>query len=217
MKYDLVIFDLDGTLLDTLDDLAAAVDHALTMNGFPPPGREDVRRLIGNGIASTIRRALPAQTPDEQRDRVLSDFRACYLRNLSVHTRPFDGIVDLLDALNAAGIKVAVNSNKLDEAVGALCETHLGRHVQLALGERAGIPRKPAPDGANAIMRRLSVEPSRTLYVGDGEADILTAQNAGIDGAWVSWGYRTAQELAGLDIPRRFNDAASLRKYLLER
>ena len=216
MKYDLVIFDLDGTLLDTLDDLAAAVNHALTANGFPTLGREEVRRLIGNGIASTILRALPPEASDECRDRVLSDFRAYYLQNLSVHTRPFDGIIDLLDALNAAGIIVAINSNKLDDAVQALCDELLGRRVQLALGEREGIPRKPAPDGAKSIMERSAVGPLRTLYVGDGEADIMTARNAGIDGAWVSWGYRTADELRELDIPLQFHDAESLLDYILE-
>ena len=215
MKYELAIFDLDGTLLDTLDDLAAAVNHAMALHGFPPRSREEVRHLIGNGVASTIRRAVPPETTDARCARVLEDFKAYYLLNLSVHTRPFDGIVELLDALNAAGVRVAVNSNKVDGAVKSLCETHLGDRVALALGERAGIPKKPAPDGANDIIRHFGASPARTLYVGDGEADILTACNAGIDCAWVSWGYRRPGELGGLEIPARFDDPAALGRFIL--
>ena len=210
-----MIFDLDGTLLDTLDDLAAAVNHALGAHGFPPRSREEVRLLIGNGIASTIRRAVPPGTSEECCQRVLADFRDYYLEHLNVHTRPFDGIVGLLDALNAAGVRVAVNSNKVDDAVQALCDAHLGSRVALALGEKKDIPKKPAPDGANAIIRRLGADPGRTLYVGDGEADILTARNAGIDCAWVQWGYRRAEELGELLPPERFDNAIALQSHIL--
>jgi len=215
MKYSLVVFDLDGTLLDTLDDLAAAVNDALSRNGYPPCSREEVRHLIGNGIASTIRRAVPQGTSDERCKAVLSDFKAYYLMNLNVHTRPFTGIPDLLDALSTAGVRVAVNSNKVDSAVQALCDAHFGPQVALALGERNGIPKKPSPEGVERIMEQLGAAPAETLYVGDGEADILTARNAQIDCAWVSWGYRSAQELESLRIPARFDDADALRRHIL--
>ena len=215
MRYDLVIFDLDGTLLDTLDDLAAAVNHALGLHGFPPRRRDEVRRLIGNGVASTIRRAVPEGTDDDTCRQVLADFKGYYLQNVNVHTRPFDGVVELLDALNAAGVRVAANSNKVDSAVKELCEVHFGSRVALALGERPEIPKKPAPDGAYRVIEALGASRERTLYVGDGEADLLTAQNAGIDCAWVSWGYRNRDELSEMNIPNAFDTAEALREFIL--
>ena len=216
MKYELVIFDLDGTILDTLDDLAAAVNHALGLRGYPAKARDEVRRLIGNGVGNLIRRAVPEGTDDAKIARTLSDFGAYYLSHVDVHTRPFPGIEALFDALNAAGARVAVNSNKVDAAVKALCEAHFPSRVALALGEREGIPRKPAPDGAARILRELGVDRARALYVGDGETDLLTARNAGIDGAWVSWGYRRLEELGGLVVPRRFDSVEALGRFLLD-
>lgn len=215
MNYDLVIFDLDGTLLDTLDDLAAAANHALAVRGFPTRSREDIRRFIGNGVARLIRRALPEGASEEICREALSDFRDYYARNLNVHTAPCDGIMDLLRALRRAGVRAAVNSNKPDEATRALCRAHFPGLIDIALGERADTPRKPAPDGANRIIETLGVSKLRALYVGDGDADLLTAQNAGIDAAWVSWGYRTLDELSGIPIPRAFDSAQALEAYIL--
>jgi len=215
MKYDLVVFDLDGTVLDTLDDLTAALNRALGLHGFPGLERQAVRPLIGNGVASTVRRAVPTGTSDEACARVLSDFKKDYIDHVNVRTRPFDGITDLLDALNAAGILTAVNSNKVDSAVRALCSAHFGDRLSFVLGERDGIPRKPAPDGMNHILQSLGVARERALYVGDGEADILTAQNAGMDCAWVSWGYRRRSELGALPIPVVIDDVPALRAFIL--
>ena len=216
MKYDLVIFDLDGTLLDTLDDLAAAVNHAMRTQGFPLREREEVRRLVGNGIASTIRRAVPEGTDEPAILRALSDFKNYYLQNVDVYTRPYDGVPELLDALNAAGVRAAVNSNKVDSVVNALCDAHVPGRFAYVLGEREGIPKKPAPDGVNMILDALDIRRERALYVGDGEADLRTALNAGIDCAWVSWGFRKPEELEGLVIPRRFDSAEALGRFLLE-
>ena len=215
MRYELVIFDLDGTLLDTLDDLTQAVNHALGLQHFPPRSREEVRRLIGNGIASTVRRAIPEGSGDGAFQRALSDFRGYYLDHVNVFTRPFDGIPALLDDMKSAGVQAAVNSNKLDSATQALCAAHLPDRLACILGERPEIPKKPAPDGAFHIMRQLDADPGRTLYVGDGEADIQTAINAGIDCAWVSWGYRRPSELGGLTIPRAFDSVQVLGDFLL--
>lgn len=216
MKYELVIFDLDGTLLDTLDDLTQAVNHALAQQHFPPRTREEVRRLIGNGIASTVRRAIPEGSDDGAFQKALSDFRSYYLDHVNVYTRPYDGIPALLDAMNRAGIQAAVNSNKVDSASQALCAAHLPDRFACILGERPEIPKKPAPDGAFQIMRQLGTDPKRTLYVGDGEADIQTAINAGIDCAWVSWGYRRPSELGGLTIPHAFDSVQALGGFLLK-
>jgi len=210
-----VIFDLDGTLLDTLDDLTQAVNYALDAQGFPRRSREEVRRLIGNGIASTMRRAVPEGAGDEAYERALADFKSYYLSHVNVYTRPFDGIPALLDAMADAGILAALNSNKVDSATQALCEAHLKGRLACVLGEQPQIPKKPAPDGALQIMRRLGASPERTLYVGDGETDVQTAFNAGIECAWVSWGYRRREELGGLAVPHAFATVQALRAFIL--
>ena len=216
MKYDLVIFDLDGTLLNTLDDLADATNRALLEAGFPPRTTEEVRRFVGNGVARLIMRAVPEGTDDDTIQAVLARFKAIYTENVNVRTRPYPGIHEMLNALKAAGIKTAVNSNKVDNATQLLCAAHFGDEIALAMGETAGIPKKPAPDGAQTIMKALGVQPARTLYVGDGDADILTAQNAGLDCAWVSWGFRRREELTGLHMPPSFDTAEALRQYIME-
>ena len=215
MKYELVIFDLDGTLLDTLDDLTQAVNYALQLQGFPLRSREEVRLLVGNGVASTMRRAVPEGTDEAVYLQALQDFRQYYLEHVNDCTRPFEGIVDLLDALQRVGIHAAVNSNKVDTAVRALCAAHLGNRIDLVLGERPEFPKKPSPEGAVHIMRRLGAAPEHTLYVGDGEADLRTAENAGIDCAWVSWGYRHRDELGPLKVDHAFESAAALEHFIL--
>lgn len=216
MKYELVIFDLDGTLLDTLDDLTQAVNHALSLQGFPPRSREEVRRMIGNGIANTMRCAIPEGSGAEVFRQALEDFKGYYLSHVNVSTRPFDGIPALLDAMGNAGILAAVNSNKIDSATRALCETHLPGRLACILGEQSEMPKKPAPDGALRIIRQLGANPERTLYVGDGETDIRTAINAGIDCAWVAWGYRRRSELGELDVPHAFSTVQALQSFILD-
>ena len=216
MKYELVIFDLDGTILDTLDDLCAAVNHAMEQHGFPLRSRGEVRLLVGNGVASTIRRAVPEGTDEATCAHALSLFKAWYLQNADVRTRPFPGIDALLEALRSAGIRMAVNSNKVEAATAALCRAHFPDRLDMVLGEREGIPKKPAPDGANAIIEALGANRGRVLYVGDGETDIMTARNAGIDCAWVSWGYRRRCELGGLSVPHAFDTPPALGKFILE-
>lgn len=216
MRYDLVIFDLDGTVLDTLGDLTAAVNEALSRHGYPPRSLEDVRRFIGNGVARLIRLSLPDDVGDATRAAVLADFRAYYSAHVNERTAPYPGIPELLAALRAAGIRTAVNSNKMDPATQALCAAHFPGLLDAVLGERPDIPKKPAPDGARLLMNELGVAPGRTLYVGDGDTDVETARNAGVDGAWVSWGYRRPEELALMEIPRAFDSVAALRAFILD-
>ena len=215
MKYELVIFDLDGTLLDTLDDLTRAVNYALERQGFPLRTSGEVRRMIGNGIANTMRRAIPDGSGEEASRQALADFKDYYLSHVNVSTRPFDGIPALLDAMGDAGILAAVNSNKVDSATRALCEAHLPGKLACILGELPELPKKPAPDGALRIIRQLGANPRRTLYVGDGETDVQTAANAGIDCAWVAWGYRSRSELGGLDVPHALSSVQELRSFIL--
>ncbi|MBQ6373520.1 MAG: HAD family hydrolase [Clostridia bacterium] len=215
MKYDLVIFDLDGTLLDTLFDLTDATNRALAEAGFPAREVEEVRTFIGGGVARLIRRAVPEGTDDETVQSVLARFKAIYLANVNVRTRPCAGIAGLLRRFRDRGIHTACNSNKVDAATQLLCRAHFGDLIELALGERADIPKKPAPDGARLIMDCFGVSPARTLYVGDGDADLLTAGNAGIEAAWVTWGFRRRQELEGLQIPHAFDTAEELEAFIL--
>ncbi|MBQ3477976.1 MAG: HAD family hydrolase [Clostridia bacterium] len=215
MKYELVIFDLDGTLLDTLDDLTRAVNYALERQGFPLRTSGEVRRMIGNGIANTMRCAIPDGSGEEASRQALADFKDYYLSHVNVSTRPFDGIPALLDAMGDAGILAAVNSNKVDSATRALCEAHLPGKLACILGELPALPKKPAPDGALRIIRQLGANPRRTLYVGDGETDVQTAANAGIDCAWVAWGYRSRSELGELDVPHALASVQELRSFIL--
>ena len=216
MKYDLVIFDLDGTLLNTLGDLTQATNHALAEAGFPARTQEQVRRAIGNGVGRLMRQSAPEGTPEETQASLLAAFKAWYLAHVNDHTLPYPGIPALLTALRDKGVHVAVNSNKVDDATQLLCAHHFGGLVELALGERAGLPRKPDPAGAVHIMRAFGVPPRRTVYLGDGDADLKTAENAGIDAAWVSWGYRRPEELDGLAISRRFDTVEALGAWLLD-
>ena len=215
MKYALVIFDLDGTLLNTLDDLADAANAALAEYAFPPRTTEEIRTFIGNGVSRLIHRAVPEGTDEAVAAAVLARFKAVYTEHVNDKTVPYPGILFLLRELKDRGVRCAVNSNKVDNAVRLLCDAHFDGLLDAVLGERDGIPRKPAPDGARRIMERLNVRPENTLYVGDGDADIRTAQNAGIDCAWVSWGYRRREELTGLDIPHAFETAKALESYIL--
>ncbi len=215
MKYDLVLFDLDGTLLDTLDDLKNAVNVTVTKRGNPPRSREEVRLAIGNGLLKLIARSLPAGTPDEAVQCAVSDFKAYYDSHIDVETRPYPGIIDLLNALVAAGVQIGINSNKYDAAVKKLCESHLNGFYTHAFGESEETPKKPSPIAANRIVRELGIDKTRVLYVGDSAVDLKTAQNAGIAAAWVSWGFRTRDEMGDLkDIPA-FDDVGALKKYIL--
>ena len=215
-NYDLVIFDLDGTLLNTLEDLAASTNHALAAHGFPPRTLEQVRHAIGNGVRNLIRLSVPEGTPEPIQAQVLADFKAYYTANVSVHTRPYPGIPELLRDLRAEGVRVAANSNKVDNAVRLLCETHFPDLIDMALGEREGIPKKPAPDGVHLILREFDAEPARTLYVGDADTDLMTAENAGVSGAWVSWGFRRRDELGEIAVPHAFDDARKLLAFILD-
>ena len=216
MKYDLVIFDLDGTLLNTVEDLRAALNHGLAQFGYPPKTRDEMKRIIGGGVYHHVVNAVPEGTPKAEIDGIFEVFKARYAAHNNDTTLPFPGIPELLKALQAAGIRVAVNSNKLDGDSRQLIEAHFGALVDMAIGDREGVPRKPAPDSAFEIMAALGVKPERTLYVGDGDSDLLTARNAGTDGAWVSWGYRKREELGDIDIPHAFDSVDALQTFILE-
>ena len=190
-----VIWDLDGTLLNTLDDLAASTNSALEMNGLPLRTREEVRRFVGNGIALLIERAVPEGYPPEKTKKVLGDFVTHYEQHNRDTTQPYDGIPELLAALAARGIKMGIVSNKIDFAVRELSRVYFGDLMQVTVGDDPSRRRKPAPDSVLEAMRRLGVERTETLYVGDSDVDVMTARNAGVTGCAVSWGFRSEESL----------------------
>ncbi len=190
MAYKLAIFDLDGTILNTLEDLADATNFALREHGYPERTIEEVRRFVGNGIRKLIERAVPSSLTAEEIDRVHNTFSAYYQRHCADKTRPYEGILQLLERLRAAGCLTAVVSNKADAAVQPLCQHYYNGLFDYAVGERAGIRRKPAPDSVQEVLRRLGVDPADAVYIGDSEVDIQTAANAGLDSVVVTWGFR---------------------------
>ena len=170
--YDTVIFDLDGTLLNTLQDLADSTNYALALQGMPARTLEEVRRFVGNGVGRLIHRAVPEGTPEEVEARVLADFRAHYTLNMEHKTAPYPGVLPLLDRLGQAGIRTAVVSNKFDSAVKGLCHAYFGTRIPVAIGESQGVARKPAPDTVFRALEELGAGTGRAVYVGDSDVDI---------------------------------------------
>lgn len=190
MKYKTVIFDLDGTLLDTLDDLVTSVNEYLAASGHPQRTREEIRGFLGYGAMELVRDALPEPLPPEELEKAVEDYKKVYRRNMTDSTRPYAGIMDMLRDLNKAGVKTAVVSNKPDNSVVDLCREMFGGLVDIAAGDQPGYPRKPDPHLVKHVMRKLDADPATTLYVGDSEVDVETAKNAGVHGAAVTWGFR---------------------------
>ena len=190
MPYQTAVFDLDGTLLDTLEDLYLATNQALTRHGLPCRTRDEVRLFVGNGVEMLIRRAVPTGTDEETILAVLADFKTAYAAICEDHTKPYDGILDMLTALRERGIRVAVVSNKFDAATKKLCEKYFGDLVQVAIGERAGVRKKPAPDTVYEALKELGVTADHAVYIGDSDVDIRTAENCGMPCISVTWGLR---------------------------
>ena len=246
MPKRLVIFDLDGTLIDSLEDLGAAVNHALSLRGLPLHTREDYRKMVGHGVRNLVEKALeasvgpmvsegkvafggqmtegnyfsgrcpknqfpsvetrpdnpknqfPSARTDSYVDAALADFKEYYSAHIDVHTRPYPGIPELLADLQAAGVRLAVASNKFQEGTERLIRS-LFPDIQFVaiLGNRPGYPLKPAPEIVQEVLRKADIGPSDAVMVGDSPTDMRTAANGGIEGLAVTWGYRTADELAG--------------------
>lgn len=195
MKFQAVIFDLDGTLLDTLGDLAAAVNHALAVHGFPLRTKDEVREFVGNGIGNLIARSVPTGTDEPTTAACLADFRTYYAAHMTVYTAPYPGVLPMLDRLHAAGVAVGVVSNKIDFAVKELCTRYFGDRVAVAIGECEGLRRKPAPDTVHRALAELGVTAKQAVYVGDSDVDIRTAENSGMPCISVDWGFRSREFL----------------------
>lgn len=194
MKIKAVIFDLDGTLLNTLDDLYLSVNHMLEKFGLPLRSKKEVRNFLGSGVKVLVDKSLPASF-DGNREECLSVFKEYYDKHESDHTAPYDGIKAVLMKLHEKGVKSAIVSNKYDAAVKRLKEDYFGSLVDFAVGEGNGVRIKPAPDGVEKALAELGVKKQESVYAGDSEVDILTAKNADMNFIAVSWGFRDRDRL----------------------
>ncbi len=198
----LVIFDLDGTLVNSIDDLADAANAALKENGFPERSTDEIRRFVGNGAAELLRRALPEGAYNaETAAKMRNSFDLAYRKGFAVKTKPYKGIPELLDELKRRGILLAVASNKPDEFTKAIVSHFFGDMFDAVQGQTDAIPKKPDPTVALEIMRKLNVSKENTAFAGDSDVDIHTAANSGVVSIGCSWGFRPAETLrkAGAD------------------
>lgn len=215
MKYKAVLFDMDGTVLDTLGDLAAAVNHTLREFSMPERSIAEVAAALSNGAAYLIAHTVPAGTPKELTDKVLAAYAPYYDAHCDILTGPYDGIVPLMQKLRGKGVKLAVISNKQDTAVKPLAEKYFPGLLEIAVGESAEVRRKPNPDAVLAALRHIGVEREDAIYVGDTEVDLQTARNAGMECASVDWGFRTREQLVEIGAEHIFDTVQELEEYLL--
>ena len=195
MSYQLLIFDLDGTILDTLEDLYLSVNYALKKQDFPERSLEEVRNFVGNGIRKLIERAVPEGTEEQKIQQVHQEFTEYYALHCKDNTRPYAGITEVLKTCREKGIKTAVVSNKADYAVQILCKDYFPELFDIAVGEKQGVKRKPAPDSVQAVLNALQIPKEQALYIGDSDVDIQTAENAGMHCISVTWGFRNREFL----------------------
>ena len=188
--YKTYIFDLDGTLLDTLDDLASSVNYALRKAGLPERTLDEVRAFVGNGVRKLMVRSVPGGDGHAGFENILSSFREHYSRHDKEQTRPYPGVVEMLRALKSRGARIAVVSNKFNSATQSLCKYYFDGLVDVAVGEHDGVEKKPAPDIVNEALDLLCVGKEDAVYVGDSDVDIMTARNSGMPCISVLWGFR---------------------------
>ena len=214
MRYETILFDFDGTLLYTVKDLADAVNYALRERGYPTHSVPAIERMVGNGVAVLLSRALPQgfDTPDY--DACLVAFRSYYQAHCFDYTVPYDGIQEMLRVFHAEGRKMAIVTNKYQLAAEALRKKFFDDTIPLIVGDYEGRQRKPAPDGALLALRELGAKPESAVYVGDTEVDLQTAQNAGLAFAAAAWGYRRRAELEALGIETIADSPMELTKLL---
>ena len=195
MKYNSVIFDLDGTILSTLDDLADSVNHALEANKLPTRTINEVRCFVGNGMRKLIERAVPDRSDTTIVDQVQKEFATHYKIHSADKTKPYDGIAEMLDTICENGIKAAVVTNKMHTAAKDIVEFYFGEKISITVGQLDGIAQKPQPDGVLKAIETLGVSKEKAVYVGDSEVDCITAKNAQIDCIGVTWGFRSREIL----------------------
>ena len=207
-----VVFDLDGTLLDTLEDLTDSVNYAIGKFGMPERTIDEIRSFVGNGIAKLIERVIQEGAENPHYEEILKTFRAYYALHCKDKTKPYDGILKMLDQLEEEGYQMAVVSNKFDAAVKELGGLYFGKRIKTAVGESGKVRKKPAPDAVYQVLEDLSVSAQHAVYVGDSDVDLATARNVPMTCISVTWGFRSREQLlaAGADEQRMITDPAQL-------
>jgi len=195
MKFDTILFDLDGTLLNTLDDLADSVNMVMETEGYPLRTKDEIKAFIGDGVKLLMKRALPDHTDEEEVQRCLTLFREIYKKNMLNQTNPYPGIQELLNQLKNMNLKIGVISNKPDLATKELCGLFFQGKVDAAIGDNHERQKKPAPDNVFEAMKQLQSSREGSLYLGDSNVDMQTAKNAGLTCVGVTWGYRSREVL----------------------
>ena len=195
MKFDTVIFDLDGTILNTLEDLTDSLNSVLGGENYPLRKMEEVRGFIGDGYRRLIEKALPRGTSEDEIDRCTELFRQVYYDNIANKTRPYDGILPLLHELKKLGIRIGVVSNKMDEATKESSRHYFNDYIDVAIGDTLQRRRKPAPDNVHEALMQLGSKKQTSIFVGDSNIDVQTAKNAGLICVGVTWGYRSKEVL----------------------
>ncbi|WP_425805559.1 HAD family hydrolase [Desulfitobacterium sp. Sab5] len=194
-KYDTVIFDLDGTLLNSLEDLTDSVNYVLALHDFPLRNITEIRNFVGNGVGRLIELSIPDGLNNMYYEQCISEFRIHYSKNMGNKTRAYDGIMELFGQLSNDDFKMAIVSNKFDAAVKELAQDYFQGYIKVAIGESKDVARKPAPDSVIKALEQLGSVPDKAVYVGDSEVDVKTAKNAGLTCIGVTWGFRDREVL----------------------
>jgi len=202
MKYRIAIFDMDGTILDTLEDLADSMNYCLKKYGMPERSLNEIKSFVGNGIRRLVEQAVPDGADEGMIDKVYTTYIEYYKDHCAVKTRPYDGIREVLKKLKDKGILTAVVSNKADLAVKKLCEEYFGGLFDYSVGDKDGMRRKPYPDSVISVMEYFKATPNEVVYIGDSEVDYQTARNAGVDVIMVGWGFRDRDYLRSIGAER---------------
>ena len=195
MKYQAVLFDMDGTVLDTLDDLCDSINHSLAEFSLPPVSREHVRQCLGNGAAFLVSHSIPAGSSPELEANVLAFYKPWYDAHCLIKTAPYEGILPMMQSLKEQGLRLAIISNKPDRAVQELSDAFFPGLLELSVGESPSVRRKPAPDTVLTAASQIGLSIDQCVYVGDSEVDLQTARNAGMDCISVTWGFRDEAQL----------------------
>ena len=195
MKYQAVLFDMDGTVLDTLDDLCDSINHSLAEFSLPQVSREHVRQCLGNGAAFLVSHSIPAGSSPELEANVLAFYKPWYDAHCLIKTAPYEGILPMMQSLKEHGLRLAIISNKPDRAVQELSDAFFPGLLELSVGESPSVRRKPAPDTVLTAASQIGLSVDQCVYVGDSEVDLQTARNAGMDCISVTWGFRDEAQL----------------------
>ena len=214
LSYKAVIFDLDGTLLNTLEDLTDSTNYALEKCGFKTRNISEIRRFVGDGMPLLIKRALPESASEADFDKCFELFCEHYKTNMANKTAPYEGVCDVLESLHGRGIKTAIVTNKGDFAAQQLCKEKFGGSVDVVVGGSPDLPKKPAPDGVYIALEMLGVSKKDAVFVGDSQVDFMTAKNAGLDCISVLWGFREREELEKIGADRFCDNVSQLEKMI---